>query len=354
MLRSYLFALLLASSSLPAALAQKAASKAPASGPGYHLLAPIPLGGEGGWDYVHVDSKARRLYASHGTKVEVVNLDTRQKVGTIANTPGVHGIEVAAGRGFVSCGLNNTVLLFDPQTLKKTGSVPTGSRPDALLYDAFSNRLFVFNNGATTATVIDAKTAKVVGTAELGGAPEAGVSDGHGTIFVNLEDKSEIAAVDAKTLKVKHRWSVAPGEEPSGLGLDEARHRLYTVCGNKKMVVLDSRTGQRLAELPIGEGTDGAVFDPGTGLAISSNGEGSLTVVKEAKPGQFRVLQTATTERGARTLALDPKTHHLYSLTADYGATPAPTTGNPHPRPAIVPGTFRVLELAPASAPSAK
>ena len=224
----------------------------------YQVAATWPIGGEGGWDYVYADAAGGRLYASHGTQVEVLDLASGKLVGMIPNTPRVHGILTVPGlnRGFVSCGGNNTVLLFDPKTRQATGTAPTGPKPDALLYDAFTKHVFVFNNGGTTATVLDAATGAVVGTAELGGAPEAGVSDGRGTIFVNLEDKNEIVAFDAKSLAVKHRWPLAPGEEPTGLAIDLQHRRLFSGC-NGKLIILDADNGKVLAALPTAAGVDG-------------------------------------------------------------------------------------------------
>ncbi|MBD2769417.1 YncE family protein [Hymenobacter sp. BT664] len=314
----------------------------------YHLLHTIPIGGEGGWDYLTVDPAGKRLYVSHGTRVEVVDLQTRKVIGTIANTPGVHGIEVvpAAGRGYITCGRTNTCVVFDLKTLQPIGApIPTGPKPDALFYDAFSKRVFLFSNAGGNSTVLDGATGAVVGTAELGGDVEAPASNGQGTIFVNLEDKGEVIAFDAKTLAVKARHSLAPGEEPTGLGFDPRTHRLFSACANEKLVVTDSKTGQQVAVLPIGKGADGAVFDPTTGNVITSNGaSGTFTVIHQDSPVKYRVVGNLTTARGARTIALDPKTHHLFTCTADYGPAPAPTAENPHPRPSIVPGTFRVLE----------
>ena len=328
------------------ALAQTAPAAAAAAP--YHLLNTIAIGGEGGWDYLNVDPAGERLYVSHGSQVEVVDLKTRKVVGTIPNTPGVHGIEVvpASGRGFITCGRNNTCVMFDLKTLKPIGApIPTGPKPDALFYDAYSKRVFLFSNDGGKSTVLDAKTGAVVGTAALGGDVEAPATDGKGHIFVNIENKSEVIEFDAKTLAVLHRHSVAPGEEPTGLGYDAKTNRLFSGCANEKLVVTDSRTGKQVAVLPTAKGTDGAVFDPSTKNVVVSNGSGTFTVIHEDTPDKYTVLGSVPTARGARTIALDPKTHHLFTCTADYGPTPAPTTENPRPRPSIVPGTFRVLEF---------
>lgn len=274
-------------------------------------------------------------------------MKTHEKVGVITPTPGVHGIAVVPGTsvGYTTNGRPNTATMFDTKTLKATKEIPTGKKPDAIVYDSFSKRVFIFNNDGNTATVLEAATGSLVGTVELGGAPEAAVTDDHGLIFVNLEDKNEVAVFDARTLTVMHHWKLGTGEEPTGLAFDKPRHRLFSTC-NKIMIVLDSQTGKVLAQVPTGSGTDGAVFDTSTGSAISSNGGGTLTVVKEVKPGQFEAVQTVPTERGARTITIDPKTNHLFVTTAEYGLAPAATAENPRPRPAVKPGTFMVLEYA--------
>ena len=312
--------------------------------PTYRLLQTTPIGGEGGWDYLAVDAPAQRLYLSHATQVDVLDLRTSRLVGTIPNTPGVHGIAPVPqlGRGYITNGRSNSVLVFDLKTLQPLATLPTGPKPDDVLYDDFSGRVFVFNNGGTTATVLDAATNTVAGTVELGGAPEAAVTDGKGQIFVNLEDKSEVVGFDAKTLAVRHRWSVAPGEEPTGLALDRQHHRLFSTCHNQLAVVLNAETGAIVARLPIGRGVDGAVFDEATQAAVCSNGEGTLTVLHEDGPDHFHA-ETIPSARGARTITLDPTTHRLYLPTAELGPAPAPTAAAPHPRPPIVPGTFHVL-----------
>ena len=312
---------------------------------GYHVVNKIALGGEGGWDYLAVDSAAQRLYVSHATKVIVVYLASRKTVGEIANTLGVHGIALAPDlkRGFTSNGRDATVTIFDLDTLAVIGTAKTGGNPDAILYEPATKRVFTFNRTRTAAeastTVIDAVKGEVIKTVMLGGRPEFSVTDGKGTVFVNLDDKSEIAVIVAKTLTIKSRWSLAPGDAPSGLALDAKKRRLYAVCENKKMVVMDANNGKVIAEAPIGAGTDGAAFDAGTGLAFSSNGgDGTLSVVRETAPGKF-ASETVTTQRGARTIALDPKTHRLYLSTAEFAAP----VGNA--RPVAVPNSFMVLVL---------
>ena len=337
-------ALALSGGSALAQPAQTTAVPAP-----YHLLNTIAIGGEGGWDYLSVDPAGERLYVSHGTQVEVVDLKTRKVVGTVKNTPGVHGIEVlpSANRGYITCGRNNTCVVFDLKTLKPIGApIATGPKPDALLVDNFSNRVFLFSNEGGKSTVLDAKTGAVVGTAALGGDVEAPATDGKGHIFVNIEDKSEVIEFDAKTLAVLKRHSVAPGQEPTGLAYDPKTNRLFSGCANEKLVVTDSKTGKQIAVLPTGKGTDGAAFDPSTNNVIVSNGgSGTFTIIHEDTPDKYTVVANLPTARGARTIAIDPKSHHLFTCTAEYGPAPAPTTENPHPRPSVVPGTFRVLEF---------
>ena len=314
---------------------------------GFQLIKKTVIGGEGGWDYLSVDDQNRRLYVSHSTQAEVLNVDTHEKIGTIADLKGIHGVIAVpkSGRGVTTNGRSNSVTIFDLKTLKSIVELPTGKNPDALLYDKFSDRVFIFNHSDVTTTVIDITEGKVIGTVDVGGtALEAGVSDENGTIFVNLEDTHEIVSFDTKTLAIKSKWKIAPGEEPTGLAIDVKNHRLFTVCHNGWMMVLDSDKGTVVAQVPIGKRVDGVVFDPKLRTAISSNGEGTMTVVQEVSPNEFKVIETVKTEVGARTIALDAKTHHVFVSTAQYGETPAATTENPNPRPKIVPGTFMVLE----------
>jgi len=315
---------------------------------GFQVLKRTVIGGEGGWDYLSVDAENRRLYVSHSTKVEVLNADTHERIGEIPNLQGVHGVIVvpSKGRGITSNGRTNNATIFDCKTLAVIAEVPTGKNPDALFYDAFSDRVYLFNHSGGDATVVDLGEAKVTGTVVLGGtAVEAGTSDGKGTIFVNLEDVHEVVSFDTKTLTVKNRWKLAPGEEPTGLAIDTKTHRLFSVCHNEKMIVLDSDNGKLVAQVPIGKRVDGVVFDPTSQLAFSSNGEGSVTIVKEISANEFTVIETVKTELGARTIALDSKTHHVFVSTAQYGTAPEPTTENPRPRPPVIPGTFMILEI---------
>ncbi len=336
-------------SALLFAILPRAEAQAPAA-PAYRVARTVAVGGEGGWDFLSVDHAGGRLYASHGTQVEVLDLTTLKSVGVIPNTPRVHDILVVPRhkRGFVSCGGTNSVTLFDPTTLRATGTVAVGTTPDAMLYDAFSDRVFVFNHGGGTVTVLDPATGKAVGTVEVGGALEVGATDGAGTIFVNVEDKSEVVAIDARKLTVKHRWPLAPGEEPTGLGYDATTHRLFSACGNKLVVALDARTGKLLGTSPSGDGSDGLVVDERRHLALASNGGDSTITVLRTDGATFPLAQTVPTARGARTIALDAVTGHVFLPTATYGPAPAPTTENPHPRHSVVQGTFRILEIVPA------
>ena len=312
---------------------------------GYRLLNKIVLGGEGGWDYLFDDAKAHRLYVSHAAKVVVVDTETDKVVGEVANLSGVHGITTAEefGRGFISEGRADQVTIFDLKTLKTLDTVKVGKNPDCIMYDEFSKRVFAFNRGDSSVSAIDAKTGKVVGTTDLGGHPEFAVTNEKGMIFVNLDNKSEVVGFDAKTLAVKNRFPIAPGEDNSGLAIDTKNHRLFIVCDNKKMIVMNYDNGKVVAELPIGEGTDAAAFDADKKLAFSSNGEGNLTVVKEDSADKFSVMENVTTQRGARTMTVDTKTHKLYLATAQFGETPAATKENPRPRPALVKDSFVIL-----------
>ena len=332
---------------IPLALAVIALAHAASAQSKFHLIKKTVVGGEGGWDYLSVDAKNNILYVSHSTQVEVLNLKTHEKIGTIPNLQGVHGVIAvpSTGRGVTTNGRSNTVTIFDLKTLKPIMELPTGKNPDALLYDSFSKRVFVFNHSDVTTTAIDIENGKVVGTIDLGGtALEAGATDEAGTIFINLEDASEIVSFDAKTLAVKNRWKLSPCEEPTGLALDKRNGRLFSVCHSGVMMIVNSKTGEIIKQLPIGSRVDGVVFDPKLKMAFSSNGEGTITVVKETSPNDFQVVETIKTEPGARTIALDPKSHHLFVSTARFGEAPAATAENPNPRPKVLPNTFMVLE----------
>ena len=317
-----------------------------AAGPGYHVITTYKVGGDGGWDYLTTDSDARRVYISRGTHVMVLDADSGKNVGDIADTPGVHGIALAPelGRGFVSNGREGTVSIFDIKTLVTSSKVKVGDNPDAILYDPATKRVFTFNGRSQDSTAIDGATGKVLGTIKLDGKPEFAASDAKGKIFVNIEDKSELVAIDPNKLEVKAKWPLAPCTEPSGLAIDRKNRRLFVGCDNKMMAVVDADSGKVLATPAIGEGVDATTFDAETGLAFAScGGDGVLTVVKEESPDKFSVAENVPTQKGARTLALDAKTHSVFVVTAQFGPRPAPTADNPRPRPPMLPDSFVVL-----------
>jgi DNA-binding beta-propeller fold protein YncE len=319
-----------------------------ASPPPYTISTRIPVGDEGGWDYLTYDPDGHRLFVSRSTHVQVVDARRDSVVGDIPNTFGVHGIALVpdVGRGYTSNGRDSSVTVFDLKTLKvsTTLRIP-GLNPDAILYDPVSKRVFTFNGRSSDATAIDPAKNVVVGTVPLAGKPEAGVADGRGRIYVNIEDKSLVTCFDARTLKVIASWPVAPGEEPSGLAMDRVHRRLFSACGNQKLVVLDADSGKVVTSLPIGDRVDGAAFDPALQVALTTNGEGTLSVIHEDSADHYTKVADAPTQKGARTIALDEASHRVYTCTAQFGDTPAPTAEQPHPRPKIVPGSFVILAL---------
>lgn len=281
----------------------------------YHALKEIPIGGAGSFDYLTVDSPARRLYVSHGTKVVVIDIDKSAVVGEVADTPGIHGIAIAADlkRGFTSNGREAKASIFDLQTLKTLSKVETGQNPDAIIYEPSQQEVYTFNGRGKSATVIDTKQGKSVATISLSGKPEFAAADPKaGRVFVNIENKSEIAVIDIKKREVVNTWPISPGEEASGMAIDLEHHRLFIGCHNKLMAMIDNTNGKVVATVPIGDGVDANAFDPGTQLAFSSNGEGNVTIAHEDSPEKLTVVQTLKTQRGARTMALDPKTHNIY------------------------------------------
>src|ERR1700730_3329308 len=337
---------LLAGLLLLAARGASAAGAQAAGGSGYKVTQKYTLGGEGGWDYLTMDSAGRRLYLTRGNHVMVVDADSGKPVADIADLAGTHGVALAVGlgKGFISNGRNSTITVFDLKTDKVLDTVKsTGENPDAIIYDPASKRVFAFNGRSKNATVIDAATGKVAGTVALDGRPEFAASDGKGKVFVNIEDKAEVQAIAAKTLAILATWPLAGCEEPSGMAIDRAHGRLVIGCANKVMPIVDTASGKVVATVPIGQGVDATGFDPGTGLAYSSNGEGTLTVVHEDAPDKWTVVDNVPTQKGARTMALDEKTHQVYLVTAQFGEPPAPTKEQPRPRPPMVPGTFTLL-----------
>jgi YVTN family beta-propeller protein len=307
---------------------------------GYKVIKKIELGGEGGWDYLTMDSATGRLYIARATRVQVVDTVNGKLAGEIPNTKGVHGVALVPKhkKGFVSNGGDASVTVFDPESLKETARIKVGEGPDGIIYDSFTDQVFTFNGRSRDATAIDAAAGTVAGTVKLGDKPEGAVSDGKGLVFVNLENKSEVAVIDAKKHEVKNTYALGEGKGAVGLAIDTAKRRLFVTCGNQKMVVLDADGGKVIATLPIGRGTDAAVFDQELGLAFSSNGDGTLTVVGE-KDGKYQVIENVPTQAGARTCALDPKTHNIYLATAKQKAAPPGTKG----RPSFEPNSFVVL-----------
>jgi YVTN family beta-propeller protein len=311
----------------------------------YKIDRKISLPGEGFWDYITVDEVNGRIFQSHNSLAQVVDIKTGQVVGTIPDTKGIHGVALAhdLNKGFTSNGRDSSVTIFDLKTLAVITKIKVkGKNPDAILYDAFSKRVFTGNGGSKSFTVIDAVNNTVAGTIVLGGKPEAIVTDGKGKIYVNIEDASLIEMINANTMKVEAHWPIDPGEEPSGLALDNETHRLFSVCGNKLMMVVDAVTGKVITSLPIGDGSDGAAFDPKYRRVYASNGEGTMTVVQIENANSFKVLETVPTQRGARTIALDNTSHHIYLPTAEFEAVPAGS----NQRPAIKPNTFTILDIA--------
>ena len=318
---------------------------------GYHLLKKYPFGAAEGstreyFDYITVDSAARRVYLSHGSEIKVIDADSGALIGNISGLKQDHGVALASefGRGYISDGGQGKVIFFDLKSLKVTGEAKADKDADSILYDSFSKHVFVMNGDPHSSTVIDAKSGSVVGTIDLGGGPEFAVADGSGTVYVNLEDKSELVAIDSRSLKIKSRWPLAPAGAPTALAMDVQHHRLFSAGRDPQMlVVLDSDSGKVLQSFPISAGVDAAAFEPETGLLFVSTREGMVHVFHEDSPDKLSETETIKTEFGAKTMGLDTKTHNLFVDTADFGPAPAPTADRPHPsRPAIL-GTFHVL-----------
>jgi YVTN family beta-propeller protein len=320
-----------------------------AADPAYKLVTEIPIGGEGGWDILTIDQAARRLYLSHATKVVVVDIDANKVVGEIGDLPGVHAFVAVpeVQRGFSSNGKENKSSVVDLKTLQTTGKVDTGKNPDAIVADSKRGEVYVFNHSGGSATVIDAKTATVTATVSLSGNPEFAVADeAAGRVYCNIEDKNEVAVIDATKHAVIASWPLAPGEEPTGIALDAAHHRLFATC-KKLLVMVDTESGKVVATVPTGSGTDGCAFDDATQLVFASCGEGVTTIAKEEAPDKLTVVETLKTERGARTIALDPKTHRIFLPTAQFQPAPSPSPGASPGRPTIVPNTQKLLVYGP-------
>jgi YVTN family beta-propeller protein len=315
----------------------------------YVIKQKFTLGGDGGWDYLTYDPQGKRLFISRATRVQVVDPEKGTLITEIPDTAGVHGIALAqdAGKGFTSNGRENTVTVFDLKTLKETAKIKLdgGENPDAIIYDGASKRVFAFNGRSKNASVIDASNNTVVATIPLDGKPEFAAADGKGMVYVNIEDKNEIQSIDARNAKVVGSWPLTGCEEPSGLAMDAKHRRLFAGCGNEVMAVVNADSGKVVATLPIGKGVDANGFDPGTELAFSSNGDGTLTVVHQDAPDKFTVVQNAATQKGARTMALNPESHDVYLVTAEIEEQP-PAEGQTRPRRSVKPGTFTLLVMS--------
>lgn len=294
---------------------------APAESSGYSVIKKIPIAGQGSWDYLSVDEGARRLYVSHGTQVEVLDIDALTVVGSIPKTLGVHGIAISpeAGRGFASNGQASTVTIFDLKTLKPIADVPTGQKPDAIIYDPATSRVFAFNGGSNSATAIDAATGKVAGTVNLNGGPEFAAADGNGSVYDNLEDESLVLRINSRELKVEQRWPTAPCTSPSSMAMDRDNRRLFVGCRSKVMAVMNADTGKVITTLPIGDHVDATAFDPETKLIFNSNGEGTITVIRQDSPDTYSIVETVKTAPRAKTMAVDRKTHRLFLSTVENG-----------------------------------
>ena len=314
----------------------------------YKLKQRFVLGGDGGWDYLTYDPAGQRLFIARATRVMVVDPEKGSVLGEIPNTPGVHGVALAQdlGKGFTSNGRENTVTVFDLKTLKETARIKLdgAENPDAIMYEPVSKRIFTFNGRSNNSTAIDAEKNSVIANIPLDGKPEFAVADGKGTLFVNIEDKSELSSIDARNAKVLNTWPLAPCEEPSGLAIDQKNRRLFSGCHNKMMAVVNADNGKVVTKVPIGEGVDANRFDPGTNLAFSSNGDGTLTVVHQDSPDKYTVVQNAETQRSARTMALNPKNHQVYLVAAEVEQAPPEKTGE-RPRRTMKPGTFTLLVM---------
>jgi DNA-binding beta-propeller fold protein YncE len=334
------------------AVASLAADTSPLPPPVYTVSRSFPLGGSGAWDYLALDASGARLFISRGDHVDVVETVSGKLAGTIANTPGVHGIAFAPAlmRGFTSNGRTDTVSVFELDTLRVIQEVPvSGKNPDAILYEPRQNHIITANADSANLSVLDASALQVVATVALPGPPEFMVTDAAGTVYVNIEtDPGKLVAVDAKSFSVKATWPLPGCANPTGLALDAVHHRLFSVCQNQVMAVTDAVSGKQVARVVIGRGPDAAAFDPDLGLVFSSNGvDGTLTVIHQESPDEYRVVATVTTQVSARTMVLDPATHKIYLAAAKLAATPPATEEQPHPRPNIVPNSFGILVAQP-------
>jgi len=325
------------------------AAAAPALAQSYHVARTYTLGGDGGWDYLALDTAGHRLFVARQDRVMVVNPETGALLGEIPGLNRAHGVafDYAAGHGFATSGADSTVTMFDLRTLAVLTRTVAAIDDDGVLFDPATGHIFTMNGDAGSATAIDGVTGQRLGSVDLGGKPEFGVSAGDGMLYVNLEDKSEVAEVDARAMRVTRHWSIRPCESPSGLAIDREHHLLFSGCRSGVMGVSDARDGKLVTTVPIGRGVDACRWDAATRLAFASNGDGTITVIHEDSPTSFRVVSSAATRQGARTMELDEATHRLYTVTADFGPAPAPTPERPRPRPPVLPGTFALLVLDP-------
>ncbi|MGH8041936.1 MAG: YncE family protein [Rudaea sp.] len=347
-----IFALAAGCGALLAVMGASALAAPPAATDAWHVTQHYQIGGSGRWDLLTLDQAAQRLYVSRSDRVVVLDAKNGRQVGEIDGLSGVHGIALADSphRGFISNGRANTVSVFDPDTLKVEQTIAVGAQdPDTILYDAFSHRVFTFNGDSNDASVIDAANGKLLGHIALPGGPEFAVSDGHGHVFDNIESKDELVEIDPVAMRVTAVWPLHDCKRPTGLAIDVAHHRLFSVCQNKLMAVTDSTNGKAIASVPIGEGPDAACFDDKREFVFSSNGRsGTLTVAHEDDPDHYRVLANIPTQTSARTMALDQATGHVFLSAAELGPRPEPTATDPHPRPTVKPGSFTILEVTSA------
>ena len=328
-------AVLFALAAVPSAFAQPVSS--------YRITHTYTLGGEGRWDYVVPDPAQHRLYIARQTRVMVVDEDSGKLLGEVTGIDGAHGTAPvdAVGRGYATSGNDGSVRVFDLKTFKVLDKIPAAEDADAIIYDSASNRVFTFNGDALSSTVIDAKTAKLITNVPLGGKPEYGASAGDGKVYANLTDTNEVVEIDANTAKVSRRWSTAPCKQPVSMAIDTAHHRLFSGCRSGVMAVSDYQAGKVVATVPIGTGVDGAGYDPGSGDAFASNANGTLTVIHQDSPDQYRVVQNLETPQGSRNMGLDPVNHRVYIVSAKFGDVPAGTKG----RPPVVPGSFSLMVI---------
>lgn len=345
MKRTLSFALVAFAAALVMAIASSAQTTS-----GYHIAKTLEIGGDGGWDYVNFDPSSNRLYIARSTRVMIVDVESGKLVGELPGTNGIHGVALVhkLGRGVTSNGKDNSATIFDLTTLKPIATVQTGVKPDAILFDKFSGYVLTFNGGSNSATVIDVEKAQAVATIALPGRPETGVSDGHGKVFVNLEDIAHIVVIDMKANKVISDWKLDGCEGPTGLAMDKKNRRLFSGCHNQVMPILNADSGEQLATLPIGKGVDAVAFDPETQFAFSSNGDGTLTVVHEDSPAKFSVVENVQTQPGAKTMSLDPKSHNIYLVSAKFEPTPPPSADTPRPKRKMIADSFFVLVMGNA------